>query len=164
MTINLNSPPSQKTGNVPTPPVTKKDPVTTEAFLSSVQQLLTEGIQNGYSRDYVSGTIHQFVRENPETARGLNFPAEPSSIRKEIVDSFYDSRKSVGSESKEGEGFGWGETGQCLASESPGLLMDGIKLGIAVSKKNPVGILTWGGTIVKEVAECVQDGFKAKDK
>lgn len=81
-------------------------------------------------------------------ASDLSLPSDTSVTQKEVKNDSYDGSK----------------TKKCLQSKTPDLLMDGLKAATSYKKKDILGILSAVFRAGKDVYECVQDGFKAKDR
>lgn len=55
------------------------------------------------------------------------------------------------------------KTKECLQTKTPELIADGVSMVISTAKGGWLGALAAAIRPVKSIAECIVDGFKAKD-
>lgn len=63
--------------------------LTQDEFINKSAQILNEGVQNYYSKEYVTDQILKLSRENSQTVSDLGFPADYQTIRQKVVEPYY---------------------------------------------------------------------------
>lgn len=74
--------------------------LTQDEFMNKSIQILNEGVQNHYSKKYVTDQLFDLSKQNPNTATALDFPTDHVSIKQNVVAPWYGDRASTGPDPK----------------------------------------------------------------
>ncbi|MBI2339532.1 MAG: hypothetical protein HYU99_04065 [Deltaproteobacteria bacterium] len=73
-----------------------------DEFIQQSTQILNEGVENHYSKEYVTDQLFHLAYENKTTAAGLGFPVDPPTIKQKVVKPWYGDRKATGPDPQPG--------------------------------------------------------------
>lgn len=73
--------------------------LTPDQFMNKSAQILSEGVQNHYSKEYVTDQLFHLAQDNKNTAESLGFPMDHPAIKKQVA-KWYDGRPSNGADPK----------------------------------------------------------------
>ena len=104
MSNEINSPFSPAPLDFTEPVMSKAPPLelTEQAFTDQSLQILNEGVENHYSKEYVTDQLFHLAYKNQNTAKELGFPMDHPTIKNQVVEKWYNGRPSNGPDPKAG--------------------------------------------------------------